>query len=98
MHTNIEPGRMVCSSTGAAASETNSRRFSTLDLSKLRHASDFHPLADEDVAGVIEPRAVRRDELARLELASIRRDAQLILPAGVRAVAKVRDHRVALVV
>src|ERR1700704_6139248 len=98
MHTNIEAGRGAWRKAGATASAMNSRRFSRLDLPELRDAADLHPLADEDVASMIEPRTVGRDELARFELAPVRRHTQLVLSTGVSAVAEVRDHLVAVVV
>src|SRR5688500_14206435 len=64
-----------------------------LQLSQFRHPSYFDPLDHEDVAVVVEARAVRTDELARDELLA-RLAAQRILPARVR-IPELRDQCVA---
>ena len=58
------------------------------DLAKFGDAADFDPFRHEDVAGVVKPGSVRGDELAGLEHAAVFGDAQLVLLAGISAIAQ----------
>src|SRR5207244_7687465 len=67
------------------------------DLAKLRHTAYFDPLHHKDITVVVEAGAMRRDELARLEVfpgefASIPPHRSSGRSLGLGIVAQVRDH------
>src|SRR5580658_9952332 len=61
---------------------------------QLGYAADLDPLTDEDIAGMIENRAVRVHELARNKLAAVRCGSGRV---SFQALAEVNDDLIILV-